>query len=91
MESAIDKLKREAFEASEKYRANPMSLATRIAFANGVHSMAALVTACANAAEQLRDEQEQGSVPYIMLAGYADGLRTIANAADDLIPAGYEP
>lgn len=90
-ESSIDKLKREAFAVSEKYRSNPMSFATRMAFASGVHSMAALMIACANAAEQLRDEQEEGSIPYIMLAGYADGLRTIAEAADDMIPVGYEP
>lgn len=91
MENAIDKLKREAFEVSQKYSATPTSPATRIAFASGVHSMAALMIACANAAEQLRDEQEEGSIPYIMLAGYADGLRIIANAADDMIPVGYEP
>lgn len=90
-ESSIDKLKRQAFEVSQKYSATPTSLATRLAFASGVHSMAALMIACANAAEQLRDEQEEGSVSYIMLAGYADGLRMIAEAADDMIPVGYEP
>lgn len=90
MESAIDKLKREAFEVSKKYQIDPMSLSARMSYARGVHSMAELVTACANAAEQLRDDQEKGSVPYIMLAGYAEGLRSIADAADSLIPANYE-
>lgn len=90
-ESSIDKLKREAFAMSEIYRANPQSPAMQMAFANGVRTMAALIIACANAADQLRDELPEGSTSHIMIKGYADGLRHIAEAADDLIPAGYEP
>jgi hypothetical protein len=63
----------------------------KLSYARGVRDMAALVAACANAAENLKAKEEPGSLQYIMLRGYADGLKHIANAADDLIPPGYEP
>lgn len=63
---------------------------TRAAYARGVRAMAGLVHACIGVAEQSIEEHHNHPLAATMFAGYAKALRKIVEAADDLIPPGYE-
>lgn len=62
----------------------------RMAYARGVRAMAELIQACANVADGMRDKQEGNGLAQAMLQGYAESLKRLVRAADDLIPPGYE-
>lgn len=63
----------------------------KLSYARGVRDMAAVISACANMAAELMAREKVGTPSHTMLKGYSDGLRHIADCADDLIPPGYEP
>ena len=63
---------------------------TRAAYARGVRAMASLVHACVGVAEQSIEEHRSHPLAATMFTGYARALRKIVEAADDLIPPGYE-
>ena len=89
-QSIINQMLRDAERAAGRFASDFCTPQARMAYVKGVRDMAGLIIACANAAQELCDEQKAGSISHTMLKGYADGLRHIAEGADDLIPPGYE-
>lgn len=77
--------------ASAQKEAHLRSGSSKLAYARGVRDMAAIISACANVAVELMEKEKAGTPSHTMLKGYSDGLRHIAECADDLIPPGYEP
>ena len=63
----------------------------RAAYARGVRSMAGLVSACKNVADEFARKYEGHPYADVMFAGYAKALGHIVNSAEHLIPDGYEP
>lgn len=77
--------------ANAQKEAHLRSGSSKLAYARGVRDMAAVISACANVAAELMTREKVGTPSHTMLKGYSDGLRHIADCADDLIPPGYEP
>ena len=77
--------------ANAQKEAHLRSGSSKLAYARGVRDMAAIISACANVAAELMTREKVGTSSHTMLKGYSDGLRHIADCADDLIPPGYEP
>lgn len=63
---------------------------TRAAYARGVRAMAGLVHACIGVAERSIEEHNHHPLAATMFTGYARALQKIVDAAEDLIPPGYE-
>lgn len=81
---------RDLLDAAQK-EAHLKANGSKLAYARGVRDMAAIISACANVAAELMAREKVGTPSHTMLKGYSDGLRHIADCADDLIPPGYEP
>lgn len=89
-QTIIDQMREEAERVAGRFVGDDLSPVSRLAYARGVRDMASLLMACANAAQELCDEETEGTPAHTMLRGYANGLRHIAEGADGLIPPGYE-
>lgn len=87
----VNQMISDAQEAAQQHKINLNTQTARAAYAKGIRDMASIVSACADAAQKLCDEQKDSSVCKTMLQGYANGLRHIVRGADDMIPPGYEP
>lgn len=81
---------RELLDSAQK-EAHLQANSRKLAYARGVRDMAAVISACANVAAELMAREKAGTPSHTMLKGYSDGLRHIAECADELIPPGYEP
>lgn len=86
----MDDIVRDLLDAAQK-EAHLKANSSKLAYARGVRDMAAIISACANVAAELMAREKVGTPSHTMLKGYSDGLRHIADCADELIPPGYEP
>lgn len=86
----VDALKQAALDGAREAACEDTP-ASRLAYARGVRSMASLVHACINVAEQSAVDHKDNPIAETMFKGYAKALRMIVKHADDLIPEGYEP
>lgn len=89
-EDAVASIREAAIEAAHNSPALVNDDSTRAAYARGVRAMACLVHACVKVAEEFADKHKDDTQAFAAFKGYANGLRHIVNAADDLVPMGWE-
>lgn len=89
-DDAVKALQEAATEAARHIRPLADTPETRAAYARGVRAMAGLVHACIGVAQDGVRENRNNPAAVVMLQGYARALRHIVDAAEGLIPPGYE-
>lgn len=87
----IAELEQQARKFARQYAGQCRTPSERAAYADGVKAMAAMVNACSITAYNMAQDRRYEGMAAILFKTYADGLRNIVKASDDLIPPGYEP
>lgn len=87
----IAELQEQARKFACQYANDIRTPAERAAYADGVKAMAAMVNACSITAYNMAQDRRYEGMAAVLFKTYADGLRHIVKASDDLIPPGYEP
>ena len=86
----VEAMKQAALSAAQAHAQAASSVEAKEAYARGVRAMAGLVHACANVAMDYANQYKDKPTYSTIFRGYEQGLRHIVQAADDLIPKGYE-
>jgi hypothetical protein len=89
-EDLVEALMRASLEAASLTKPISGSPDTRAAYARGVRDMAALIHACIKVADKSREEHRDHPVVATMFTGYSRALQQLVDAAEELIPPGYE-